>query len=352
MVALSKTDSLSPRNPTVRLGYLPLIDSAPILVAREKGLFSKHGIEVATSSQPGWATVREKLVHSELDAAQCLGPLALAIHHGIGTTSRDMIVPLILNANGNGITLANEIPREIFNIESGLLSFLENEWDKDRPLTLASVHPCSSHHALLMQWLRQQRVVEHSKLSVISLPPQLMARNLEHGHIDGFCVGEPWNSAIALNGTGYCLTTSVDLSNGHPEKVLATTRSFAEGHPIALHSLTLALLEACKYCQDSSNRSELIEILSTEPGLKGVRDSLHNSLSGDFQPSTEQANRFLPDFHIFHNEKINAPSIEAYSWLRDGLRQSGLLTQEHPLNNDSIFRMDLFENAQTQINTL
>lgn len=347
MVALtlpSSSDTLP-----IRLGYVPLVDCAPILVARDKGLFQKYGVEVVTSSQPGWATIREKLVHGEIDAAQCLGPLALAIHHGIGTLPKAMVVPLILSGNGNGITLSNGIPKECVLEEGGFLDLLENHWDKDRPLTLASVHPCSSHHLLLMQWLRQQRVAGHRKLSVISLPPELMMRNLSHGHIDGFCVGEPWNSVSSLAGFGYCIATSVDLSNGHPEKVLATTQAYADSNPKRLHALTMALLEACKFCQELTNRTELIEILGTEPGLSSIREALTNSLSGRFRTGTGQQDRSLPDFHIFHDDKINAPSAGASSWLREGLRQSGLIPQGQTLAKDSIFRMDLYRNAQNQL---
>lgn len=347
MVALTLPSS--PHSLPLRLGYVPLIDCAPILVARERGLFQKHGIEVVTSSQPGWATIREKLVHGEIDAAQCLGPLALAIHHGIGTLAKEMVVPLILSGNGNGITLSTSIPEDCFQEEGGFLNFLKNHWDKERPLTLASVHPCSSHHLLLMQWLRQQGVAGHQKLTVISLPPEIMMRNLSHGHIDGFCVGEPWNSVSSLAGYGYCIATSVDLSNGHPEKVLASTLAYAESHPQRLHALTLALLEACKFCQEPANRPELIEILSTEPGLSCIREALDNSLSGHFRTGTGQQDRNLPDFHIFHDDLINAPSPEASSWLREGLRQSGLIPKGQPLQKDSIFRMDLYRNAQKQL---
>lgn len=347
MVAL--IDSSDPQPLPVRLGYVPLIDCAPILVAREKGFFRQQGIEVIASSQPGWATIREKLVHGEIDAAQCLGPLALAIHHGIGTLSREMVIPLVLNGNGNGITLSNEIPESCFQKKGGLLRFLEADWKKDRPLTLASVHPCSSHHVILMQWLRQQGIANHPRISVITLPPELMMRNLAHAHIDGFCVGEPWNSVSSLAGFGYCIATSVDLSNGHPEKVLTCTQGYADSHPRSLHALTTALLKACRFCQDPANRSELVEILNTEPGLHSVQASLSNSLTGHFRTGVGRQDRNLPDFHIFHDERINSPSSEASSWLREGLRQSGLIPKGQLLKKDSVFRMDLYRNAQNQL---
>ena len=332
----------------IRLGYIALIDCAPIVVAREKKFFQHHGIDVETSQQPGWATVREKLVHSELDTAQCLGPLALAIHHGIGTLSKEMVVPLILSANGNGLTLSNSIPIEVVSNSDTFLNYLEEHYTKDSPLTLASVHPCSSHHSLLLIWLKQLRASNHPAISIISLPPETMIRSLAHGHIHGFCVGEPWNSVAIQMGIGWCASNSVELSNGHPEKVLVASNSFAQERPNELHALTLALLEACQFCQDKNNHEEVLTFLEQEPGMKNVSKSLPHSLSGRLPSATNQGQDY-PDFHLFYHEEVNAPTSKTASWLRDGVRLSGLLTKNQTLSNDSIFRMDLFEKAQKQL---
>ncbi|GHC49747.1 CmpA/NrtA family ABC transporter substrate-binding protein [Roseibacillus persicicus] len=333
----------------IRIGYVPLIDCAPIVVAREKGFFKKHGLSVVTSQQPGWATIREKLVHAELDAAQCLGPLALAIHHGVGTIPKDMVVPLVLSANGNGITLSNSIPETIFDEEDGFTQYLEENHSKEKPLTLASVHPCSSHHSLLLLWLQKNKVLSHPFINVISLPPETMMRNLAHGHIGGFCVGEPWNSVAIKKGIGWCVSTSVELSNGHPEKVLTATQFFASQRPNDLRSLTIALLEACQFCQDHANRAKVLSFLSAEPGLQSIQESLPYSLSGRLPSGGLHGERMLPDFHIFHNEQVNAPNSLTASWLREGVRHSGLLRKGQELKKDSIFRMDLFEEAQSHL---
>lgn len=349
MVSLASTDQSTSLEQPLRLGYIPLTDCAPIVIAREKGLFTKHGVNVITSQQPGWATVREKLVHAELDAAQCLGPLALAIHHGIGTTPKEMVVPLILSANGNGLTLSNKIPPEVFNSTEGFLRFIEENYSKESPLTLASVHSCSSHHSLLLLWLKINKVAQHPFVEIISLPPETMIRSLSHGHIDGFCVGEPWNSVAMMQGIGWCVSNSVELSNGHPEKVLAATLSFAQNHPKKLRSLTRALLEACQFCQDPVNHDEVLSYLAAEPGMNLISDALPYSLSGRLPASAGGREQLLPNFHIFHDQEVNAPTSKTASWLREGVRLSGLLTKGQQLPNDSIFRMDLFEEAQKQL---
>ncbi|MDP0491080.1 MAG: CmpA/NrtA family ABC transporter substrate-binding protein [Verrucomicrobiota bacterium JB023] len=330
----------------IRIGYIPLVDCAPLLVARERGLFEKHAIQVQISPQPGWATIREKLVNQELEAAACLGPLAIAINQGIGTVARPIDVPLILNANGNGITLSNKLTPEIVEKPKGLLDYL-NDWKEERPFTLASVHPCSSHHVLLTHWLKQHHIANHPNLSVVSLPPQIVVRNLAIGNIDGFCVGEPWNSVSILAGQGWCAATSPDLSKGHPEKVLALTRSFTKRFPKKALALTAALLEACRYCQDPANREDLIKILTAENQLANARDAIANSLGDHFLTGQDKAFRQLPDFHIYHHPDVNAPSSRSSSWLVDGLRQTGLLNATNSIPREEIFRMDLFRQAQS-----
>ena len=349
MVSLTNTEAPPRKRQEIQLGYVPLIDCAPIIVARETGLFEKHKLSVKTTQQPGWATVREKLVHGELDASQCLGPLALAIHHGIGTTPREMIVPLVLSANGNGITLSNNIPNEVFSEKGSFLEFLEQNYTKDNLLNLAAVHPCSSHHSLLLLWLKKNRMANHPLINVISLPPETMLRSLANGHIDGFCVGEPWNSVAIQSEIGWCASNSVELSNGHPEKVLAATGAFAQSQPEALQALTLALLEACKFCQEKKNHPEILTYLAKEPGMDILGDPLNYSLTGRLPSPNRQAARAYPDFHIFYNREVNAPTSRISSWLRDGVRLSGLLQKEQQLPKDNIFRMDIFEEAQKQI---
>ncbi len=349
MVTPNREEQTVPQRPPIRLGYVPLIDCAPIVVAREKNLFAARGLEVETHQQPGWATIREKLVHAELDAAQCLGPLALAIHHGIGTLSKEMVVPLVLSANGNGLTLSNKIPREVFTQPGGFLSFLESHYSKEKPLTLASVHPCSSHHALLQLWLKQNKISNHPFLELISVPPETMVRNLRHGHIDGFCVGEPWNSVAITSEIGWCASNSVELSNGHPEKVLCTTLTFAQDRSKELQKLTETLLEACQFCQNKANHPEIISLLQKEPGLDQLGEALPNSLSGGLSTETTSKSENYIDFHLFYHPEVNAPSSRTASWLRDGVRLSGLLSKGQQLAKDNIFRMDLFEEAHQQL---
>ncbi len=112
----------------IKLGYVSLIDSAPVAIAREKGFFEDENLDVETLLQPGWASIRDKIGYGELDAAQCLGSLAFAIHHGVGTIANEVVVPLIMSANGNAITLSSDIPKSAVTSQKTLREYLEKSW--------------------------------------------------------------------------------------------------------------------------------------------------------------------------------------------------------------------------------
>ena len=71
------------REGSLRLGFIPVVDCAPLLVAREHGIFSRHGLDVRLSCEVGWATIREKLLSGELDAAHAVAGLSLAMPMGL-----------------------------------------------------------------------------------------------------------------------------------------------------------------------------------------------------------------------------------------------------------------------------
>ena len=234
----------------LRLGFVPLSDCAPIAVAMETGIFERYGLNVVLSREPGWAIVRDKMFYGDLDAAQSIAGIAFALGMGFSELGREVAVPLILNLHGNAITLSSDLkPSEIGKGE-GLQFYLTHSWKKDRPFTLAATHRFSSHHILLHQWLKRHALSCPGDVEIIVLPPPLMPRHLKAGHIDGYCVGEPWNSESILPGTGWCPATSSDLSHGHPEKVLLVSGKFLRERYDETIALAAALLDACKLCQD------------------------------------------------------------------------------------------------------
>lgn len=327
----------------IRLGFVPLSDCAPIAVAKETGIFDRYGLQVVLSRELGWASVRDKMFYGDLDGAQSIAGIAFALGMGFSELRCEVAVPLILNLHGNAITLSSEFKFSEIGRGEGLQSYLTNHWKKDRPFTLAATHRFSSHHILLHQWLKQNGLSCPSNAEIIFLPPPLMARHLKAGHIDGYCVGEPWNSEAIMAGTGWCPATSADLSHGHPEKVLLLSGKFIHERKEETTALVAALLESCKLCQDAKFRSELISILAMKEYTGASPEVLRNSLGSTF--NTGIGTISASSFYLFHGESVNCPTVEKASWVLAGMRGIGILPDVSCGSISRIYREDIFHAA-------
>lgn len=338
------TSSLAPppHRHAIRLGYVALVDCAPLVVAQEMGIFQRHGLHVKLSRVLGWASVRDQIYQGELDAAQSITGIAFALSLGFSGLRRSVAVPMILNLHGNAITLSRDLDDSVVT-PANFKSYLKKHWKKDRPFTLAATHRYSSHHILLLQWLKMHQLQCPQDVDVIFLPPPLMADSLKAGHIDGFCVGEPWNSEAILSNHGWCAATSEELSYRHPEKALLVSDRFLEENRDQTILLMRALLESCALCQSLSFRKELIEILALPQYTGTSLEILRNSLGPEFQAG----HRIIPteEFHIFAGENVNQPSVDKASWTLSYLRQANVLPETPGQSLSRIYREDLFQAA-------
>ncbi len=336
--ALHRNNSRSP----LRLGFVPLSDCAPIAVANETGIFERYGLNVKLSRELGWASIRDKVYYGDLDAAQSIAGIALSLGLGFTDLRCEVVVPLVLNLNGNAITISSSLKAsDIGGKGENLKHYLTHSWKKDRPFTLAVPHRFSSHHILLHRWFRSLGLNYPDDSEILFLPPSLMPRLLKAGHIDGYCVGEPWNSESILTGDGWCPATSAELSPGHPEKVLLVAGRFQHEHRDETVALVAALLEACRICQDPAFRSDLVSILAMKNYTGASPEVLQNSLERHLE-----TNRFpfsnSSSFNVFHGETVNSPTVEKALWVLAGLRDIGTLPDITCGSLSRIFRQDIY----------
>ena len=325
----------------VRVGIVPLCDCAPIAVAQETGIFKRHGLNVAVSKELGWASVRDKIYYGELDAAQSIAGIAMALGLGIDKLRCDVVVPMILSLHGNAITLSKDLGPEIVGQGEGLKDFIQYQWKQQRPVTMAVPHCHSSHHILLHDWLHRHGVTVGEHVEVVFLPPPIMAGHLAAGLIDGYCVGEPWNSRAILRGDGWCPAISMDLSHGHPEKALMVAGRFCEEHPEKTAALVASLIEACALCQDPDYAEELIAILSRKEYVGIDADVLRNSFRGSFDSGHGRKDE--RPFYLFEGETVNRPTMDKASWQLSGLRKVGALQNVDSKLIAGIHREDIYE---------
>ena len=346
--------TVNPKNQTnkirlarpLRLGFVPLTDCAPLVMAERLGLFEKFGLRVQLSRELGWATVRDKIVHGELDAAHALAAMPLAATLGLGSVAVECLTALVLNLNGNAITLSNDLRQR--GVRDG--KTLREEIIRvrhEKILTFGVVFPFSSHRHLLRKWLSAHGIDPERDVRIVVVPPPQMAANLKSGNLDGFCSGEPWNSLSVQAGAGWIAATSAELDPGHPEKVLMVRRDFAEQREPEHRALVVALVEACEFCDQPENRAEIAETLA-RPEFVGVpAEILLRGLAGKLDCGNGNVRR-VEDFFTFHRHGANEPGGDKTAWILQMVRESGLCagssTLTFPLGR-RVFRTDLFAHA-------
>ena len=332
--------------PALRLGFVPLTDCAPMVMAEELGLFQKYGVRVELSRELGWATIRDKIIHRELDAAHALAAMPIAATLGLGSIPCDCLTALILNLHGNAITLSNDLwERGVRDGKTLREEIIRSR--REKIFTFGVVFPFSSHRHLLRRWFVSHGIDSERDVRIVVVPPPQMVANLKAGHLDGFCVGEPWNSVAVQSHAGWITATSSELDLQHPEKVLMVRRDFAAKRNEEHIALVAALLEACEFCDQPENHEQIIKTLA-RPEFVGVSEnSLHHGIGGeiDFGHGVE---RNVNDFCIFHRDNANEPGGDKAAWVLDLVRTSGLC-QEPPAINFTfarkIFRADIFSKA-------
>jgi ABC-type nitrate/sulfonate/bicarbonate transport system substrate-binding protein len=327
----------------LRLGFVPLTDCAPLVMAQELGLFRKYGLRVTLSRELGWATIRDKVIYNELDAAHAVAGMPFAATLGLGSVPCDCLSALVLNLHGNAITISNELWKCGVRDATSLRQEIIRARGK-KIYTFAAVFPFSSHNFLLRAWLLAAGIHPDRDVRIVIVPPPQMAANLMAGHLDGFCVGEPWNSVALEARVGRVVATSAELAPGHPEKVLMVRREFAEQRSEEHLALVAALLEACEFCDAPENHDELVATLA-RPEYTGVAaEALRRGFDGDFSRGEVPS---VSDFNVFHHRNANEPSVAKAGWVIEQLRARNLCpaAQLTFALGRQVFRPDIFEQA-------
>lgn len=310
-------DSLETRS--VTLGFIPLLDCAPLVVARDKGFFRRQGLDVLLLRERSWASLRDRVALGMLDGGQMLHAIPLAATAGLGGLKAPMVTACVLNLGGNGITVSAALWEEMRAIdprsgESALAAsralaaiVARRRRDEAPPLAFAITFPYASHNYELRRWLAAGGIDPDRDLRLVVVPPQQMLSHLTAGRINGYCVGAPWNSMAAVQGVGRVVAVKSDIWENAPEKVLGVTRLWAERHPNTHRALLRALIEACAWLDEPRHHDEAATLLA-QPGIVNAPAALIAALlRGRLFVEFDAAPRLLPDFILFHRYAANFP---------------------------------------------
>ncbi|MHC8408103.1 CmpA/NrtA family ABC transporter substrate-binding protein [Pseudomonas sp. TMB3-21] len=340
----------APEKTEINLGFMALSDCASLVVAATQGFAQPYGLSLNLKRQSSWANLRDKLVSGELDAAHSLYGLIYAVHLGIGgVTSTDMAVLMGLNQNGQSINLSHGL--QALGVTGP--EALERHVHQTRPkLTFAQTFPTGTHAMWLYYWLASQGIHPlHDVTSVVVPPPQMVA-HLQAGRIDGFCVGEPWSASAVQHNLGFTMVTTQTLWPDHPEKVLGCTRAFVEQYPNTARALVMAILEASRFIEQSTeNRRSTAQLLSAPEFLDAPLDCIEPRLLGDYDDGL--GNRWQdPHALRFHgNGEVNLPHLSDGMWFMTQFRRWGLLRDDpdYLAVARHVQQLDLYREAATAV---
>jgi nitrate/nitrite transport system ATP-binding protein len=324
----------------LEIGYIALTQAAPLIVAKEKGFFAEYGLEVNLNSKTSWKDIAKGVATGKLDAGQMVAGMPLAMTLGAGgKTPVSMVTAMTLSRNGSAITFS----QELFN--SGVRNLADFQAtinaDLDKTHTLGIVHPASMQNLLLRYWLAAGGIQPDVDVSLMVIPPQEMVTSLQDRKIDGYCVGEPWNSHAVDQNLGFIIAITSELWNGHPDKVLGVREDWAQENPQTHLALVKALLAACEYCDDIRNREEVLKLIS-QPDYLGS-NSLHPR-PGLIDNYTRGNHNQPQTYHQFYFNKANYPDRHEMLWILTQLARWGLVA--FPKNwvevIDRVCRPDVF----------
>ena len=338
----------------LELGFIPLTDCAPLVVAKEKGFFEKYGLEEVTlNREPSWKAIAKGVATGRLDAAQMLAGMPTTITIGAGNKSSVPIVSALnLSRGGNAITLSKRFyDQGVRNLADFKKAIAKSP---DKVHTLGMVYPSSMHNLLLRYWLASEGIDPDQDVGLTVIPPPQMISNLKAGNIDGYCVGEPWNSRAVNEGHGFVVATDLDIFPGHVEKVLGVREEWANKYPQTHLALVKALLEACEYCDDMRNREEIVQLLSKDEYVGSVREDIRPGFIDPYDWGTKAEPRILPRFNQFYVNKTNCPDRGEALWVMAEMARWGILPfpKDWLSLTERIWRVDIFGEAARELELL
>ncbi|MFZ2972596.1 CmpA/NrtA family ABC transporter substrate-binding protein [Ferribacterium limneticum] len=317
----------APEKKEVRIGFIPLTDCASVVMASVMKFDEKYGIKIIPTKEASWASVRDKLVNGELDAAHVLYGLIYGVQLGVGGPKKDMSVLMSLNNNGQAITLSNQLKDKGATDGASLAKLVAK---KEKEYTFAQTFPTGTHAMWLYYWLAAQGINPFKDVKTITVPPPQMVANMRVGNMDGFCVGEPWNNRAIMDNIGFTATTTQDIWTDHPEKVLGTTADWVKQNPNTARAVVAAILDASKWIDASiANKQKTAETIASKAYVNTDTEVIVARMLGRYQNGLGKSWDDKNHMKFFNDGMVNFPYLSDGMWFLTQHKRWGLL-KSHP----------------------
>ncbi len=314
----------------IKLGFIPLTDCAPLVAAKELGLFAKYGVDVVLEKQASWAVVRDKILNGELDGAHCLFSMPLSVYTGVGgKAGSEMKIAMVLNNNGQAITLSKDFCGQVGFKQINKVAATVKSIQGRKEVTFAQTFPGGTHDIWLRYWMSAAGINQKS-VGIITIPPPQMVANMRVDNMEGYCVGEPWNGVAAAQNVGFTHISTQDLWKNHPEKALVVNSAFAANDREDLKKVMKAIIEACKWLDVMGNRAKAASWLSKPNYVNAPVQVLEARLKGSYDLGCELGvQKYKDDYMTFYNNGIvNTPKKSYAAWFLAQYVRFGYLKAE------------------------
>ena len=313
--------------PQVKLGFIPLTDCAPLVAAKELGLFEKYGVDVVLSKEASWANIRDKVLNGELDGAHCLFGMPFSVYTGVGgKAGTEMQIAMVLSNNGQGITLSKDFCGLVGFKETNKVAAAVKAVQARKEVTFAMTFPGGTHDMWLRNWMAAAGINQKT-VGIITIPPPQMVANMRVDNMEGFSVGEPWNGVAASTNVGFTEIASQDIWKHHPEKALVVNKEFAAKDRENLKKVMRAIIEACQWLDNMGNRKKAASWLTKPYYVNAALPVIEARLLGSNDLGCDLGvQKYKDDYMTFYNKGfVNTPRKVHGMWFLAQYVRFGLI---------------------------
>jgi nitrate/nitrite transport system substrate-binding protein len=335
----------APEKKEVKIGFIPLTECSSVVMASVMEFDKKYDIKITPSKEASWAAVRDKLVNGELDAAHVLYGLIYGVQMGVGGPKKDMAILMNLNHNGQAVTLSSKLNEKGVTDGASLKALIDRE---KREYTFAQTFPTGTHAMWIYYWLAAHGIHPFNDVKAIVVPPPQMVANMRVGNMDGFCVGEPWNSRAIVDKIGFTANTTQDIWRDHPEKTLGTTAEFVQKYPNTARAMTAAIIDAGRWIDSAlSNRRKTAETVADKSYVNTDKDVILARMLGRYDNGIGKT-WDDPNYMKFYNDGyVTFPFLSDGMWFMTQHRRWGLLKEDvdYLAVAKRVNRIDIYKDA-------
>jgi nitrate/nitrite transport system substrate-binding protein len=338
----------------LQIGIVSSLDSLPLVVAKEKGMFKKYGLNVTLVKQTNWEQAQTELHAGKLDATQSLFAMPLWEYFGgkggkskaennedknesrrdrdrdkdKATTSANAVALMGINLNGNSISFGETAwkgglrARHLYNATHEMRDSYNRFFrDLKQPPTFAISHPAAMANYTARYWLGTMGIDAERDLKFQVMADSNIQAGLESGKVIGYATDELFNQQMLADKKAFTGTLDRDIWQGHPEKIIAALDTWVKANPNTSQALMAAVLEACQYCEQADNLATISPLLAkSEYANVGNNKNWQKILAGSYNFGGLEGNPqtlTAPDFQIWHfqgTKYLQQPNHANFLW--------------------------------------